>query len=402
MTASKWIAVVVAGIVTICLCASLASFAETQRSNSRVYLMTNDETANAIIVFDRAADGTLTHLQDTSTGGRGAGFGTLPAFLPPAPGPNPLQSQDGVVLTADGRFLLAVNAGSNELSVFAVTRDGLQLVSKAPTRGVFPVSIAVHKELVYILNEGDNAAETLGGIPNIVGFRVDKHGSLQEIPNSQRTAGSNPSHPADIIFNAEGTLLILTEKFTDVIDIFHINNEGIAAGKVSIPPNNLTPFGIAMGLHNIVAITETNSFLDNGRRNAVPDGSSTSTYRITKDGTLEPVSRAIPNGQTASCWIRFTPNGRFAYTTNKGSGSISLYGVSPAGELTLLKKVVADTGGALSGPIDLAITHDGKFLYVIASFIQTLQSYRIEPDGSLLAVQSISNLPLTAQGIAAR
>lgn len=384
----------------ICLC--MGAVGEEHRRDNRVYLMTNDEMANAIMVFDRAADGTLNHLQDVPTGGLGAGFGTLPAFLPPAPGPNPLQSQDSVVLTEDGRFLLAVNAGSNELSVMAVSRDGLRLVSKAPTRGVFPVSIAVHKDLVYVLNEGDDAAGTLGGIPNIVGFKLNSRGNLREIPNSQRNAGTNPSHPADIVFNAEGTLLILTEKFTDSIDIFRINGDGSAQDKIGMPPNNLTPFGIAMGLHNIVAITETNSFLDNGRRNAVVDGSSTSTYRITHDGLLQPVSRAVPNDQTAACWVRFIPDGRFAYTTNKGSGSVSLYGVSPAGDLTLLEKVAADTGGVLSGPIDLAITPDGKFLYVIASFIQELKGYRIEPTGSLRHVETITNLPLTVQGIAAR
>lgn len=396
--ASSFISTVI--LITIIMLAAGSSPAE-EKDPGRVYIMTNHQQDNTIIVFSRAGNGMLTRLEEISTGGLGAGFGTLPAFLPPAPGPNPLQSQDGLVFAEDGRFLLAVNAGSNDLSVMAVTGDGLQLVSKAATGGLFPVSIAIHSDLVYVLNEGDNTAESLGGIPNITGFRLDKEGNLNPIPGSTRTAGTNPSHPADIVFNPEGDALVVTEKFTDLIDIFFLDAEGRPAQKNSMRPNAPTPFGIAFGKHGILTITETNSFLEDGRRNAVAGGSSMSSYYLSDQGELRAISESIPNHQTAVCWVRFTPNGRFAYTSNKGSGTISSFLVSPEGELTLLKEVAADTGGTLSGPIDLAISRDGRFLYVIASFVRSLRSYRIEEDGSLTPLQVIEDLPLTVQGIVA-
>jgi 6-phosphogluconolactonase len=393
--------VFIAAVVIVAAFLATASLAEEPRDSKRVYLMTNDEQNNTIIIFERAGDGTLSRSQEISTGGRGAGFGTLPAFLPPAPGPNPLQSQDSVISTEDGRFILAVNAGSNELSVMAVTSEGLRLVSKVLTGGIFPVSVAIHKDLVYVLNEGDDASDSLGGTPNINGFHLDMDGNLHPIEGSTRAAGTNPSHPGDIIVSPDGDMLVITEKFTDRIDAFRIDQDGQPGERLSFPSNNVTPFGLAFGKHGVLTITETNSFLDNGRRNAVPGGSTMSSYRVTDTGELQPISRAVPNHQTAVCWVRFTPDGRFAYTSNKGSGSISLYGVSPDGNLTLLQEVAADTGGFLSGPIDMALSRDGRFLYVIASFVRELRSYRIEPDGSLEPLQIIYGLPLPAQGIVA-
>ena len=165
--------------------------------------------------------------------------------------------------------------------------------------------------------------------------------------------------------------------------------------------NNVTPFGIVFTRHNILAVTYANSFLVDGRRNSVSGGSSTAVYRISEEMGLKPVGEPVPNHQTATCWIRFTPDGRFAYTANKGSGSISLYNVSGGGELTLAAGAAADTGGEFSGPIDMAVTPDGKFLYVIVSFTRKLQGYRIAADGSLTPVFTLEGLPLTAQGILA-
>src|SRR5262249_12596283 len=84
-----------------------------------VYVMTNQDSGNSVVMFRRAANGTLTHLQDVSTHGLGSG-GTN----------DPLASQGSLVLSSDGRLLFAVNAGSNEISVLGLTPDGLQFLSK--------------------------------------------------------------------------------------------------------------------------------------------------------------------------------------------------------------------------------------------------------------------------------
>lgn len=370
--------------------------------SGRIYVMTNKADRNTIMIFEQSGDGRLTLMDEIPTGGLGSGPGVLPSFLPPGPAPNPLQSQDSLVATKDRRFILAVNAGSNDISVLAVTPSGLQFTDKAPSGGLFPASIAEREGMVYVVNEGEKPSpnEEPNGLSTMTGFRLDYQGKLHSIPGSTRPVGVRGSDPADVIFSPDGDLLIVIEKFTNIIDIFPVSSDGLTADPKILTANNVTPFGVAF-THGVLAVTYANSFLMDGRRNSVPGGSSVAAYRITDDHTIEPIGTPVSNHQTATCWIRFTPNGRFAYTANKGSGSISLYRVSRQGLLSLVAGAAADTGGAFSGPIDMAVTPSGKFLYVLVSFSRILQGYRIEDDGTLMRVATFDGLPLTAQGIVA-
>ncbi len=162
-----------------------------------VYVMTNRASANSVMVFSRATDGSLRQVQEVSTRGLGTGF-TL----------DPLTSQGSLTLGSDGKFLFAVNAGSGELTSFTVTADGLAFARKISSRGAFPVSVASSGGLVYVVNEL--------GVANIVGFTVDSAGHLQNIPGSTRMlAGGALAQPAQVRFTPDGSLLIVTEKGTD-------------------------------------------------------------------------------------------------------------------------------------------------------------------------------------------
>lgn len=381
----------------------------------RVYVMTNLAAGNTVIVFNRAADGTLTQAQEVATGGLGSGAGVLPPPLPPSPGPDPLQSQDAMAMTADGRFLLAVNAGSNEVSVFAATYSGLALVNKVPSGGVFPISLAIHDRLVYVLNEGENPENISGGIGNITAFNLDNAGTLHAIPNSTVTLGPDTGS-SDVLFSPDGKTLIATEMFTNKVDIFQVANDGTIKNSSSITSNTPTPFGAAFGKNNVLAVTEIDVITVNGRRQGVANASTTSSYQLTSSGALQPVSKAIPTNRTGSCWIRFSRDGRFAYTGDTGAGTISIYQVGPTGELTLAN--VANVGGAFSAPVDLDVTPSGKYLYTLSPFglIQhvppllplpsdptgRIQGYRIEGDGSLTPITTVGGIPFSIQGIVAR
>ena len=352
----------------------------------RVYVLTNAAEGNSIVVLDRAADGTLAREEEVSTGGLGSGPLAGP---PPIGGPNPLDSQDALIESPDGRFLIAVNPGSNEVSVLAITDDGLRLVSKTSSLGEFPVSLAAHDRLIYVLNSH--------GEPNINGFWLDFTGQLHAIPQSTRSAGAPGSAPAQVAFSSNGKLLIITERLANLIDIFRMSEDGTPGNHTQLVSNNHTPFGVSFGRHQTIAITETNERVP---RIPVLGGASVSTYRITDD-TLEPISEAVPDHQSAACWIRITPDGRFAFVANTGSGTLSSYLVSRNGELTLLTEIAADTGGPKSVPIDLSITRNGKYLYVLSSLIGTVQGYQIGPDGSLIPVTSVNGFPISIQGIVA-
>ena len=124
-----------------------AASAAAQASPVVGHAYVNDNTAgtNTIGVFDRHADGTLTpHAGSPFTaGGAGTGAG--------------LASQGALQISPDGRFLIAVDAGSNQISVLRINPSGsLALVPHGviSSGGVLPVSIAVHGDLVYVANAG--------------------------------------------------------------------------------------------------------------------------------------------------------------------------------------------------------------------------------------------------------
>jgi 6-phosphogluconolactonase len=355
----------------------------------KVYVLTNQLTGNTVVTLQRNQDGSLTRLEEVSSGGLGSGPIPLP---PPIGGPNPLDSQDALIATPDGRFLLAVNAGSNEVSVLSITGEGrLVLTDKVSSNGEYPVSLSIHGSLVYVLNSHGN--------PNINGFNLDDFGKLTPIPDSTRSAGNPTADPAQVAFAPDGKTLIVTERLANLIDIFQLSGDGTPGAHAQIVSNNHTPFGVSFGRGRVIAIAETNERVP---RIPVINGASVSTYRIEPTGELTAVSVAVPDHQSAACWIRFTPNRQFAYVSNTGSGTLSSYTVSPHGDMALAEEIAADTGGPFSVPIDLAITPDGKFLYVLSSLIGTVQGYRIEHDGTLTHVSSTNGFPISMQGIVTR
>src|SRR5690242_20912890 len=115
------------------LAASSATALEAQRAadaaggRRAVYTLTNQVAGNAVAVFNRAADGTLTAAGTVATGGTGTGAG--------------LGSQGAVALSDDGQLLFAVNAGSNDVSVLTVGPAGLALASRTPSGGTLPISL---------------------------------------------------------------------------------------------------------------------------------------------------------------------------------------------------------------------------------------------------------------------
>jgi 6-phosphogluconolactonase (cycloisomerase 2 family) len=387
--------------------------ADAHPQSGRAYVMSNLGGGNTIIVFNRAGDGSLTRIQEVATGGFGSGPGILPPPLPPFAGPIPLDSQDAMIVTQDGRYVIAVNPDSNDISVLAITRTGVRLVDRVNSGGSFPVSVTEHNGVVYVANAGQSPDEFIGASPSISGFRLDDHGWLHPIENSRRVAGGPDASAADLVFSPDGRHLVMTELNGNNVDVFPVDRDGRAGERVTQPANSRTPFGAEFSRDGILTISETN---DTSRRFAIDHGASLSTYRFAADGTLQPISKAVPNGQTAACWNRRTPDGSLAFTINAGSGTISIYRIADSGEATVLSAVAADTGGAFSLPIDADISPDGKFLYVLAALdglngvprlplpllVATVQIYSVGTNGTLTRVGTVGGIPFTVEGIVVR
>jgi 6-phosphogluconolactonase len=337
-----------------------------------VYTMTNAAEGNEVLIFDRLHDGRLMPAGAVETGGEGTGAG--------------LGNQGGVVLSRNEKWLLVVNAGSGSISNFEVQRRGLRLVEVQPSGGSRPVSLAVHRGLVYVLNHGSDS---------ITGFRLLRDGRLQALPGSTRPLSGSGVDPAQISFTPDGNILVVTEKAANNIVTFEIDRDGLPGDARVEDSSGTTPFGFAIGKRDHLFVSEAFG--------GAPDASALSSYDIDRDGALATISPSIATTETAACWVVVTPNGRFAYVTNTGSGSISGYAIDFDGTVELLD---ADGRTGVTGdgstPIDMAITDDGGVLYSLNPGNGTIGVFRILRDGSLRARPFASGLPASANGLATR
>jgi 6-phosphogluconolactonase (cycloisomerase 2 family) len=336
-----------------------------------VYALTNAASGNAVAVFDRRADGSISYTASVPTGGLGTGSG--------------LGSQGAVALSEDGRWLFAVNAGSNDISSFAVTSKGLALRDRASSGGAFPISLTSHNGLLYVLNAG--------GVNNITGFTVRTDGRLWPIANSTRSLSGSSVGPAQVSFSPNGDLLVVTEKATNRIDTFVVGSDGLTTGPTVFDSSGMTPFGFGFGLHDTLIVSEAFG--------GTATASAVSSYHFGVDGGLSAVTPSAATHQTAACWIAITNNGKYAYTTNAGSATVSGYAIGQAGDLSLLDASgVTDTTGA--GPADIAFSGNSRYLYVRNGGAATISAYRVEADGSLTSLGWAGGLPAGSAGLAAR
>src|SRR5262249_55782534 len=188
--------------------------------SAAVYVQTNNATENEVIVFGRAEDGALAPVGRYSTGGQGTGVPHL-------------ASAGSVVLGDDGRWVLGVEAGSDELSLFAVQPDGLRLADCVGSGGSGPTSVAASGALVYVLNNGT---------PNISGFNLTD-GKLTPLAGSARPLSGADADPAQISFTPGGGALIATERGTNTISSYVVDQRGYAQGPATIKSSGQTPSG---------------------------------------------------------------------------------------------------------------------------------------------------------------
>jgi 6-phosphogluconolactonase len=341
-----------------------------------VFAMTNQPTGNAIVAFTRGTDGELTPAGEFPTGGLGSGGGS-----------DPLRSQGSLILSGrpSGRLLLfAVNAGSNEISVFAVRGARLELVSKVASGGVRPTSLTVHRDLLYVLHAGSGT---------INGFIVRGSRTLIPLAGSTRPITGGPgADPSQVAFTPDGKLLVVTGKTANVIDTYSVDRRGLASGPRANPSNGMTPFGFAFDNRGTLVVSEAFG--------GAPNQSALSSYDVSRDGVINVVSGSVRDFQTAACWVVITNDGQHAYTSNTGSSSISSYRIRSHGELMLLESVAAMTDAG-SAPIDMALSRGSRYLYVLNGVTGTINGYRVDKDGGLSPVAHGEGLPPNAQGIAA-
>jgi len=370
----------IATLSILCLAvvtAGSAAAAEGSGVVGAVYTMTNSPSGNEVLAYDRLADGSVRFAAAYDTGGLGSGGG--------------LGNQGGVVLSADGRWLLAVDAGSNELSVFAVRRGGLELTDVAPSGGVRPVSAAIHNDLVYVVHDGGS----VGAVDGVAGFELDNDGLLIPLANSTQPLSGAATAPAQIGFSPDGRFVLVTEKGTNSIDVFPVDGFGSIGPAVVNPSAGQTPFAFGFGHRDQLFVSEVFG--------GAEDAGAVSSYSLGDDGLLSVIDGSVANTETAPCWLVVTGGGRYVFTTNTPDDSLSAYAVDFDGRLSLV-----DPGGRTgepgpgSRPLDMNLSDDGRFLYTLDIGAGAISTFRVLPDGGLAHLGTEGGVPAGVNGLAAR
>jgi hypothetical protein len=332
--------------------------------SGHVYVDDNTAGLNTISGYDRHADGTLTPIPGSpfSAGGSGTGAG--------------LASQGAIQIASGGRYVLAVDAGSNQLSVLRVKRDGaLKLASVVSSGGADPVSVAEHDGLVYVANAGAGGSDYTGFILNRGGHLVPLAGSTLALPDD--------AQPGDVLFNATGTNLVGARVASSQIDSFSVGRDGRLTAAPGSPfvAQGPGPFGSEFRPTN-----PSQLFVSNAHGGA-GDG-TVSAFSVAADGTLSSIGDSpFADLQTAPCWVEITRDGGFLFTVNTASDSISRYSIADDGTLTLLGST--PVGGSGVGAVDARLSADGRNLYVNESAAGQIGEFAVNR-GDLTLLGSIS------------
>jgi 6-phosphogluconolactonase len=336
-----------------------------EQAGGFVYVQTNDADQNEVVVFARLADGGLERLDSYLTGGKGSGEPHLP-------------SQSSVVL--DGDRLFVTNAGSDDVSVFTASGDGLELLDRAKSGGSTPRSVAVHGDRVYVLNTG--------GEPGVAGFVLEAE-RLVAVEGTSREAGTDP---AQVAFSPDGRTLLVTDR-ADKIHAFAVDGDGRAQSKISLESSGATPYGFDLRADGVLVVTEA--------AGAQVGKASASSYKLGEPAQLAPVSGAVGSTRSEVCWAVISKDGRTAFVTNFGDGTISTYAIGDDGSIRLREAVAATSVEGTPGIRDEALSSDGEYLYALHADTGRVFGWRVGVGGELAALGSANGLPLTAAGLAA-
>jgi hypothetical protein len=359
---------------------SSPAFADGSHGNSypspggaAVFVQTDNPSGNQVLAYQRTPDGTLVNTGTYETGGDGA--------IAAGSAVDPLASEGSLTLADWGHVLLAVNAGSDTISMFRVYGSFLSLAAVVPSGGQFPSSIAVYGNLVYVLNTGGAGA--------IQGFALFP-GGLWPLPGYNRSLGLDNTTPpffldapGQVGFTPDGGQLIVTTKESGSdIDVFSINYWGVPSSEPVVNPAVAPlPFGFTFDSAGHLMVTEAGA-------------NDLTSYGVNANGTVTAIGTA-GDGQAALCWV--TEEDGYFYGSNAGSANVSQFAENSSGQ----PKLVGSPTSTVSGATDSAASADGRFLYVEEGGAGTVDEFQVGPGGSLTQIGELTGLSAPMEGIAA-
>jgi 6-phosphogluconolactonase (cycloisomerase 2 family) len=346
-----------------------------------VYVETNSEAGNAIIAFNREANGLLSHARIFSTGGRGgAGNPQFPLALADSQGP--------IALTPDNKLLFASNIGSGTITSFRVLGDRLIRVAVVGAGGPFPSAIDARRGMLFVTH-ADPATMN--------GYRYDSRGHLTPIAGATINLQEN-SLPAAVRIDPAGRYLAVAERVGNQVAQYPLSSSGIPGAPINHPAVGLAPFGLAVSRSGLIVSGESGDPMGMG-------DSRVTTYSSATGGGLTALDSYADN-LTATCWVVLTKDERYGFASS-ADGGISRFSLSSAGKMALLGTTRVFDQGAT----DEEKSRDGRYLYVLSLNVDPtvpllkstrVEVFRIGAGGTLTKVgQTPSFMPGTTSGLVA-
>jgi 6-phosphogluconolactonase (cycloisomerase 2 family) len=342
-------------------------------THSALFVETDAASGNSVLSYTRASDGTISYIGRFSTGGLGATASGATA--------DPLASQGGLALANNGNDLVATNAGSNTISVFAVEGAALQLIQQLPSGGEFPDSLATSGRFVSVLNAG--------GAGSIAEFQWFGQ-RLVPVGGQVRSLGLSNTNPPEfhhgagqVSYTPNGRFLVVTTKLsTNSYDVFSVAGNGSLSNSPTVTAAaNALPFSFTFDAAGNVVATEAAT-------------SSVTTYHVNNNGSLSELG-TVSDGQSALCWISGAKG--YYFGSNAGSANVSSFSQTSSGAPVLVNTSAAATH---AGTTDSVVSPDGDFLYVESGGAGTIDAFAIGSGGTLTPIETLFNIPVAAEGLA--
>lgn len=351
-------------------------------SRQFLYTISNASSGNSIVGYHIESNGALSTLPGSpySTGGLGQGTSLL------------VSGDSGLVVSQNQRFLFAPNRGSNDIAVFRIEWNGALTAvrgSPFPTGGITPTSLALHDNLLFVSHTGLGLFADCTGC-DYRGFRVSKTGQLTPIENATiKLSETPPSGPFALRFSPDGRFLVGMETVSSKINVYEVSHEASPEQPLLVPAPGSPfdsigklPLGFSFNPNNA-----TQLFISNVE--AIPGIGSVSSYLFSNSGQIAPIDKQVSSGQVSTCWVNVTRDGKWLFATNTDNDTVSSYRIRTDGRLTLVETTPLPRNGVPNSspisPVDMAMSVDDTFLYVLTRDVPTIISFRIGAEGKLTA-----------------
>lgn len=336
-------------LATLCIAASALAQGNVERT---IFVQRNSANRNAVAAFAQdSVTGALTLLGVFRTGGKGE--------------PS-IDGNQSHALASRGRYLFVPNAGDNSISVFQVQQDGsLVLLSRTPSRGVRPVSMAVKKNVLLVVNQGIKAGTPGATGGNVRAFRIGANGSLTLISGAVYHFAAEDV-PNEILSNSANPLFTVGRSGTNAVSTFWFHDEGTISLTETVS-NIPDPLGgaIKSGSKSTVIVTlpdEDTAGVVSLQMNA--RGRTTASWRYSRPEQKDP------------CWAAIHPDGTRVWTSAFATRLLSLYTLRSDGSLRAVSNYTDSRG---PGSVDVAVDDSGSYLFRLRAFRVPNGAHNIRP-----------------------